>query len=418
MSYKKLKDIWAIKEEYRNITGQFGIAPSDVKENYKKSDITRGAQHGKCRTKCSPSAPPWCSQWQEIDKVGCWHPYGRGSQLHGYPTFRTYPGISPKKAIIIDMVQDRTIPETCDDCAPQTVVLWLQPNSNLNTQDVTLTNKGIIKNYGTITANRWGGIIINNGTIINYGSGKINIVGILINYGIIINYGTITVKTLDGDIGEITNNGSIINNSLINNKGGIITNGSLSPTLPPPPFPPPPPPFSAPGADGSLSPTLPQPPFSAPPPPDSNGQLTKGITNNGTINIDDADDDYGDKIEGIFNNWGSVSNNVSAAAAILGNGHVTCKSWSRWFGNCPKSIGTKRVAHTCTCTACPPPGIVLPNNGACCIDNKTCELSQNRVNWTPEGCNGSGNTWCWRASWAPNCPHYSLTRPFPSEPPC
>ena len=29
MSYKKLKDTWAIKEEYRNITGQFGIAPSE-----------------------------------------------------------------------------------------------------------------------------------------------------------------------------------------------------------------------------------------------------------------------------------------------------------------------------------------------------------------------------------------------------
>ena len=28
MSYKKLKDTWAVKEEYRNITGQFGISPS------------------------------------------------------------------------------------------------------------------------------------------------------------------------------------------------------------------------------------------------------------------------------------------------------------------------------------------------------------------------------------------------------
>ena len=29
MSYKKLKDTWVIKEEYRNITGQFGTAPSE-----------------------------------------------------------------------------------------------------------------------------------------------------------------------------------------------------------------------------------------------------------------------------------------------------------------------------------------------------------------------------------------------------
>ena len=28
MPYKKLKDTWTIKEEYRNITGQFGISPS------------------------------------------------------------------------------------------------------------------------------------------------------------------------------------------------------------------------------------------------------------------------------------------------------------------------------------------------------------------------------------------------------
>ena len=28
MSYKKLKDTWVVKEEYRNITGQFGLAPS------------------------------------------------------------------------------------------------------------------------------------------------------------------------------------------------------------------------------------------------------------------------------------------------------------------------------------------------------------------------------------------------------
>jgi len=381
MSFKKLKDTWTIKEEYRNITGQFGIAPSDIKENYKKSDIT-----------CPAPAPPWCSQWQEKDKVGCWYPYGSGmaGRFHDYPTFITYPGIRT-----IDMVRGRTIPETCDDCAPETVVLWLQPNSNLNTQDVTLTNKGIINNHGTITAGRGGGIIINNGTIINHRSGKITIVGKLHNHGTIINYGTITILQRGGDIGEITNNGSIINNGIINNKGGIITNGSLSPTLPPPPF-------------------------SAPPPPDSNGQLTKGITNNGTINIDDAVDIYGHKIVGIFNNWGSVSNNET----ILSNGYINCKSWSRWFGNCPKSIGTKRpTSKPCPCTACPPPGIVLPNNGACCIDNKTCEVSSDGVNWKPEGCNGSGgaaapNTWCWRASWAPNCPHYSLTRPFPSEPPC
>ena len=29
MSYKKLKDTWVVKEEYRNITGQFGTAPSE-----------------------------------------------------------------------------------------------------------------------------------------------------------------------------------------------------------------------------------------------------------------------------------------------------------------------------------------------------------------------------------------------------
>ena len=29
MSYKKLKDTWVVKEEYRNITGQFGLAPSE-----------------------------------------------------------------------------------------------------------------------------------------------------------------------------------------------------------------------------------------------------------------------------------------------------------------------------------------------------------------------------------------------------
>ena len=29
MSYKKLKDTWVVKEEYRNITGQFGFAPSE-----------------------------------------------------------------------------------------------------------------------------------------------------------------------------------------------------------------------------------------------------------------------------------------------------------------------------------------------------------------------------------------------------
>lgn len=30
MSYKKLKDTWTIKEEYKNITGQFGLAPSEA----------------------------------------------------------------------------------------------------------------------------------------------------------------------------------------------------------------------------------------------------------------------------------------------------------------------------------------------------------------------------------------------------